>query len=158
MQARVGDRAVAASFLERCLKANTIGEGWGRGELQGVLYSHRANYLHSLGFLLPDVADISSRDTLLMVVPMFHVRPLNTRFARRASLNVSSQPCVGLARYPAVFQTSSEQSSDAGSQVSNHVVRRRVWLHGVRDSANWSLLSEAMHVNTHESLGREPAT
>jgi fatty-acyl-CoA synthase len=42
------------------------------GRPKGVLYSHRALVLHSLVAALPDVKSISSRDTLLPVVPMFH--------------------------------------------------------------------------------------
>ncbi|MGH2856476.1 MAG: long-chain-fatty-acid--CoA ligase [Solirubrobacteraceae bacterium] len=42
------------------------------GRPKGVVYSHRALVLHSLVAALPDVKDISSRDTLLPVVPMFH--------------------------------------------------------------------------------------
>jgi len=42
------------------------------GRPKGVVYSHRALVLHSLVAALPDVNRISSRDTLLPVVPMFH--------------------------------------------------------------------------------------
>jgi fatty-acyl-CoA synthase len=43
------------------------------GQPKGVVYSHRSLVLHSLVAALPDVKAISSRDTLLPVVPMFHV-------------------------------------------------------------------------------------
>jgi fatty-acyl-CoA synthase len=39
---------------------------------KGVVYSHRALVLHSLMAALPDAHAISSRDTILPVVPMFH--------------------------------------------------------------------------------------
>jgi fatty-acyl-CoA synthase len=42
------------------------------GRPKGVLYSHRALVLHSLCSALPDAHSISSRDTILPVVPMFH--------------------------------------------------------------------------------------
>ena len=42
------------------------------GRPKGVLYSHRALVLHSMGAALPDAMNISSRDTVLPVVPMFH--------------------------------------------------------------------------------------
>lgn len=42
------------------------------GRPKGVVYSHRSLVLHSLVAALPDVKSISSRDTLLPVVPMFH--------------------------------------------------------------------------------------
>jgi acyl-CoA synthetase (AMP-forming)/AMP-acid ligase II len=43
------------------------------GRPKGVVYSHRALVLHSLIAALPDAISISSRDTILPVVPMFHV-------------------------------------------------------------------------------------
>lgn len=43
------------------------------GRPKGALYSHRSMVLHSLGSALPDTLNLSSRDTLLPVVPMFHV-------------------------------------------------------------------------------------
>jgi fatty-acyl-CoA synthase len=42
------------------------------GRPKGVVYSHRALVLHSLTAALPDAHAISSRDTILPVVPMFH--------------------------------------------------------------------------------------
>ena len=42
------------------------------GEPKGVVYSHRSNVLHSLIACMSDNFRISSRDTCLMVVPMFH--------------------------------------------------------------------------------------
>jgi fatty-acyl-CoA synthase len=43
------------------------------GRPKGVVYSHRALVLHSLVSALPDQQGVSSRDTILPVVPMFHV-------------------------------------------------------------------------------------
>jgi fatty-acyl-CoA synthase len=42
------------------------------GEPKGVLYSHRSNVLHTLIALQADVMDLSARDVVLAVVPMFH--------------------------------------------------------------------------------------
>jgi len=42
------------------------------GEPKGVLYSHRGNLLHAYATCGTDVFNISSLDTVLMVVPMFH--------------------------------------------------------------------------------------
>ncbi|MBV9819680.1 MAG: long-chain fatty acid--CoA ligase [Solirubrobacterales bacterium] len=42
------------------------------GRPKGVVYSHRALALHSLMGALPDLMDISRRDVILPVVPMFH--------------------------------------------------------------------------------------
>ena len=42
------------------------------GRPKGVLYSHRALALHSMMAALPDEMNISTRDVVLPVVPMFH--------------------------------------------------------------------------------------
>ena len=42
------------------------------GRPKGVVYSHRSLVLHALVAALPDVKDVSRRDTLMPVVPMFH--------------------------------------------------------------------------------------
>jgi 3-(methylthio)propionyl---CoA ligase len=43
------------------------------GNPKGVLYSHRSTVLHSYAGALPDVLNCSSADSILPVVPMFHV-------------------------------------------------------------------------------------
>jgi len=43
------------------------------GRPKGVVYSHRSTILHSLVAALPDQLDLRRSDTLLPVVPMFHV-------------------------------------------------------------------------------------
>ncbi len=43
------------------------------GRPKGVIYSHRSTLLHSLVAALPDSLGLSRADTLLPVVPMFHV-------------------------------------------------------------------------------------
>jgi len=40
---------------------------------KGVEYTHRGVVLHALAISLPDAANMSERNTLLLVVPMFHV-------------------------------------------------------------------------------------
>ena len=42
------------------------------GNPKGVLYQHRSTILHAYGGALPDVLNLSSRDVVLPVVPMFH--------------------------------------------------------------------------------------
>lgn len=42
------------------------------GDPKGVVYSHRSNVLHAMIAVQPDCMGISSRDTILPVVPMFH--------------------------------------------------------------------------------------
>lgn len=43
------------------------------GNPKGVLYSHRSTVLHTYAAALPDALNCSARDTILPVVPMFHV-------------------------------------------------------------------------------------
>lgn len=43
------------------------------GHPKGVLYTHRSTVLHSLGGNQPDALNISASDTVMPVVPMFHV-------------------------------------------------------------------------------------
>jgi acyl-CoA synthetase (AMP-forming)/AMP-acid ligase II len=43
------------------------------GNPKGVLYSHRSTILHAYGGALPDALALSARDSVLPVVPMFHV-------------------------------------------------------------------------------------
>jgi 3-(methylthio)propionyl---CoA ligase len=43
------------------------------GNPKGVLYSHRSTLLHAWAGALPDALNISARDSILPVVPMFHV-------------------------------------------------------------------------------------
>ena len=42
------------------------------GNPKGVLYSHRSNVLHTMIAALPDAMGVSSADTIMPVVPMFH--------------------------------------------------------------------------------------
>ena len=43
------------------------------GNPKGVLYSHRSTVLHTFASALPDALNLSARDAVLPVVPMFHV-------------------------------------------------------------------------------------
>ena len=43
------------------------------GNPKGVLYSHRSTVLHAYAAALPDGLNLSARDSVLPVVPMFHV-------------------------------------------------------------------------------------
>jgi fatty-acyl-CoA synthase len=43
------------------------------GNPKGALYSHRSTMLHSLASIMPDAFNVSAREVVLPVVPMFHV-------------------------------------------------------------------------------------
>jgi len=63
------------------------------GRPKGVLYSHRAIALHSLAISLPDQLNLSCHDTLLSIVPMFHVNAWGLPYA--AAMNGSKQVLPG---------------------------------------------------------------
>jgi fatty-acyl-CoA synthase len=51
------------------------------GHPKGVLYSHRALVLHTLGFSIADAFQIRQRDVVLAIVPMFHANAWGLPFA-----------------------------------------------------------------------------
>lgn len=54
------------------------------GHPKGVLYSHRSTVLHSYAISLPDTMNLSARDVMMPVVPMFHVNAWGTPYAAAA--------------------------------------------------------------------------
>jgi len=48
---------------------------------KGVTYTHRALWLHSMNWGLADIAGVSERDTMLIVVPLFHANAWGLPFA-----------------------------------------------------------------------------
>ena len=51
------------------------------GNPKGVLYSHRSSVLHAYAACLPDAINLSARDVVLPVVPMFHVNAWGLPYA-----------------------------------------------------------------------------
>jgi acyl-CoA synthetase (AMP-forming)/AMP-acid ligase II len=51
------------------------------GEPKGVLYSHRSTLLHSFAIALPDLFNLGEHQTVLPVVPMFHVNAWGIPYA-----------------------------------------------------------------------------
>jgi fatty-acyl-CoA synthase len=81
---KAGEREAYESFLdgapEVALPALAESDGLATcytsgttGKPKGVVYSHRSTMLHTLVAALPDSLNLSRADTLLPVVPMFHV-------------------------------------------------------------------------------------
>jgi len=77
---RDGDEQLLASAADAALPALAELDGLATcytsgttGKPKGVVYSHRSTLLHTLIAALPDSLDLSRGDTLLPVVPMFHV-------------------------------------------------------------------------------------
>jgi fatty-acyl-CoA synthase len=51
------------------------------GNPKGVVYSHRSNVLHGMMCCLADAMNLSSRDTIMPVVPMFHANAWSIAFS-----------------------------------------------------------------------------
>src|SRR5919108_3824794 len=51
------------------------------GNPKGALYSHRSTIIHAYGSALPDALNLSARDVVLPVVPMFHVNAWGLPYA-----------------------------------------------------------------------------
>ncbi len=68
------------SFDERTASSLCYTSGT-TGNPKGVLYSHRGNVLHSYAALGPDCMNISARDAVMPVVPMFHANAWGIPYA-----------------------------------------------------------------------------
>ena len=55
------------------------------GNPKAALYSHRSTLLHACGGALPDSLNLSSRDSVLPVVPMFHVNAWGVPYSAAAT-------------------------------------------------------------------------
>ncbi|MCB2003034.1 MAG: AMP-binding protein, partial [Rhodoferax sp.] len=66
------DRYAWPQFDERTASSLCYTSGT-TGDPKGVLYSHRSTVLHAYAASLPDAHNLSARDTVLPVVPLFHV-------------------------------------------------------------------------------------
>ena len=55
------------------------------GNPKAALYSHRSTMLHAFAAALPDTLNISSRDAILPVVPMFHVNAWGIPYSAAAT-------------------------------------------------------------------------
>lgn len=51
------------------------------GNPKGVVYNHRSSILHAYALIMPNALCLSQRDSLLSVVPMFHVNAWGTPYA-----------------------------------------------------------------------------
>jgi fatty-acyl-CoA synthase len=68
-----GDAYEAWPDIDEQSAANLCYTSGTTGDPKGVLYSHRSTVLHTLSGNQPDGLNISAKDTVLPVVPMFHV-------------------------------------------------------------------------------------
>jgi fatty-acyl-CoA synthase len=74
-------RAYAWPSLGETAAAATCYTSGTTGNPKGVLYTHRAIFLHSYALAMTDVFGISESDTILQIVPMFHANGWGIPFA-----------------------------------------------------------------------------
>ncbi|MEK6245129.1 MAG: 3-(methylthio)propionyl-CoA ligase [Pseudomonadota bacterium] len=80
LMAKQDDRFEWPSFDERTAAALCYTSGT-TGNPKGVLYGHRSTVLHAYGGALPDALNLSARDSVLPVVPMFHANAWSLPYA-----------------------------------------------------------------------------
>ncbi|HEX7649918.1 MAG TPA: 3-(methylthio)propionyl-CoA ligase [Noviherbaspirillum sp.] len=68
------------SFDERAASSLCYTSGT-TGNPKGVLYSHRSTLLHAYASVAPDVLNLSARDCIMPIVPMFHVNAWGLPYA-----------------------------------------------------------------------------
>jgi fatty-acyl-CoA synthase len=66
------------------------------GDPKGVLYSHRSNVLHGLTVNQPDVFGLTSEDTIMAIVPMFHANAWALTYAAPAAGAKLVMPGAGM--------------------------------------------------------------
>src|SRR3546814_13391786 len=90
---RVVDEQAALSL---CYTSGTTGNP------KGVLYSHRSTLLHAMVINAADAMGLTSRDTVLSVVPMFHANawclPYTAPMAGRSEERRVGKECVSTCR------------------------------------------------------------
>ena len=80
LMAKQDERFDWPTFDERTAAALCYTSGT-TGNPKGVLYGHRSTVLHAYGAALPDALDLSARDAVLPVVPMFHANAWSLPYA-----------------------------------------------------------------------------
>ena len=80
---------------------------------KGVLYSHRSTYLHAMAIISPNAGNFSSRDTVLLVVPQFHVMAWGYPYVCILSGSTMVMPSLHLQPEPMIRILSEEKVTKA---------------------------------------------
>ena len=80
LMAKQDDRFEWPSFDERTAAALCYTSGT-TGNPKGVLYGHRSTVIHAFAAAMPDTLNLSARDSILPVVPMFHANAWSLPYA-----------------------------------------------------------------------------
>jgi acyl-CoA synthetase (AMP-forming)/AMP-acid ligase II len=80
LMAKQDDRFEWPAFDERTAAALCYTSGT-TGNPKGTLYGHRSTVIHAYGAALPDALNLSARDSVLPVVPMFHANAWSLPYA-----------------------------------------------------------------------------
>ena len=80
LMAKQDDRFEWPTFDERTAAALCYTSGT-TGNPKGTLYGHRSTVIHAYGAALPDALNLSARDAVLPVVPMFHANAWSLPYA-----------------------------------------------------------------------------
>lgn len=97
MNLKLAERKLGVHGYERWLAAHPAEAQWGgfdentacglcytsgtTGDPKGVLYSHRTNFLHTLTTIAPEAFDLSIREVVLAIVPLFHANAWGLAFS-----------------------------------------------------------------------------
>lgn len=76
-----GEEGYSWPELDECSASSLCYTSGTTGNPKGVLYSHRSTLLHSFAISLPDSLGLSATDTVMPVVPMFHVNAWGVPYA-----------------------------------------------------------------------------
>ena len=75
------DANFAWPAFDECAAASLCYTSGTTGNPKGALYSHRSTVLHAYAAAMPNALNVSARDTVLPVVPMFHVNAWGLPYA-----------------------------------------------------------------------------
>ena len=91
-----GDKSYEWPELDELTASSLCYTSGTTGSPKGVLYSHRSTLLHTFAVCAPDALNISARDTVLPVVPMFHVNAWGVPYAAAMTGTKLVMPGPGL--------------------------------------------------------------